>query len=145
MKILHKNKKAFFNYFIKEKFEAGIILLGTEVKSCRLGNIDLSDSYISIEKGEMFLLNSFIATYKDAGYCKHVEKCKRKLLMHKKEILKLYQEVNVKGFTLIPLSFYETKGKIKIEIALAKGKHLYDKRDALKEKTSKREIERLLK
>lgn len=142
MKILYKNRKAFHNYFIDDKYEAGIVLIGSEVKSCKLGHIDLSDSYISIEKGEMFLINSFIATYKDAGYSKHIEKCKRKLLMHKNEILKLHQAINMKGYTLIPLSFYELKRKIKVEIGLAKGKHLYDKRESLKEKTIKREIER---
>jgi SsrA-binding protein len=145
MKILYRNKKALFNYFIEDKYEAGIILSGTEVKSCKLGHIDLSDSFISIDKGDLILNNSFIADYKHSGYSKHIEKCKRKLLMHKKEILKLHQEVNIKGYTLIPLSFYENKGLIKVEVALAKGKHTFDKRESLKEKTSKREIERFLK
>ena len=145
MKILYRNKKALFNYLIEDKYEAGIILSGTEVKSCKLGHIDLLDSFISIDKGDLILNNSFIADYKHSGYSKHIEKCKRKLLMHKKEILKLHQEVNIKGYTLIPLSFYENKGLIKVEIALAKGKHTFDKRESLKEKTSKREIERFLK
>jgi SsrA-binding protein len=138
---LYKNRKAYHNYFIEDTFEAGIVLSGSEVKSCVEGHIDLSDAYITIDKGELIMYNSFIAQYNHSGYCKHVEKCKRKLLMHKKEILKLYQEINIKGFTLIPLSFYMNKrGKIKVEIALAKGKHNYDKRNVLKEKTMKKEM-----
>jgi SsrA-binding protein len=138
---LYKNRKAYHNYFIEDTFEAGIVLSGSEVKSCVEGHIDLTDAYITIDKGELIMYNSFIAQYNHSGYCKHVEKCKRKLLMHKKEILKLYQEINIKGFTLIPLSFYMNKrGKIKVEIALAKGKHNYDKRNVLKEKTIKKEM-----
>jgi SsrA-binding protein len=101
--------------------------------------------FIKIVCNNLTLNNSFIADYKHSGYSKHIEKCKRKLLMHKKEILKLHQEVNIKGYTLIPLSFYENKGLIKVEVALAKGKHTFDKRESLKEKTSKLEIERFLK
>ena len=138
---LYKNRKAYHNYFIEDTFEAGIVLSGSEVKSCVEGHINLTDAYITIDKGELIMYNSFIAQYNHSGYCKHVEKCKRKLLMHKKEILKLYQEINIKGFTLIPLSFYMNKrGKIKVEIALAKGKHNYDKRNVLKEKTMKKEM-----
>ena len=118
MKKLYRNKKAYFDYFIEEKFEAGIVLQGTEVKSCRSGHIDLTDAYVTIDNGELIMYNSFIAQYNNAGYSKHIEKCKRKLLMHKKEILKLHQEVNIKGFTLIPLSFYENNGKVKVEIGL---------------------------
>ena len=114
---LYKNRKAYHNYFIEDTFEAGIVLSGSEVKSCAEGHIDLSDAYITIDKGELMMYNSFIAQYNHSGYCKHVEKCKRKLLMHKKEILKLNQEINIKGFTLIPVSFYMNKrGKIKVEI-----------------------------
>ena len=144
MKFLYTNKKAYHNYFIEEKYEAGIVLVGSEVKSCKNGHIDLSDSYISIDKGELILHNSFIAHYQNAGYSKHIEKTNRKLLMHKREILKLFQQINIKGFTLIPLSFYLKNGKVKVEIALAKGKHNYDKRETLKEKDIKREIQRLI-
>lgn len=145
MKSLYTNRKAYHDFFIEEKFEAGIVLQGSEVKSCVSGNINLSDAYISIDGCELIMYNSFIAQYNNAGYIKHVEKCKRKLLMHKKEILKLKQEVNIKGYTLIPISFYLNKTrKIKVEIALAKGKHNYDKRNSLKETDSKKEIRNFL-
>lgn len=144
MKILYSNKKAFHDFFIEEKYEAGIVLNGSEVKSCMNGNINLSDSYVTIDNGELIMYNSFIAQYNHQGYIKHEEKCKRKLLMHKKEILKLNQEINVKGFTLIPISFYINNGKIKVELALAKGKKYYDKRNSLKEKDVKKEIKRYL-
>ena len=120
--LLYSNKKAFHDFFIEEKYEAGIVLNGSEVKSCMYGNVSLSDAYVTIDNGELIMYNSFIAQYNHQGYIKHEEKCKRKLLMHKKEILKLNQEINVKGFTLIPISFYINNGKIKVEIALAKGK-----------------------
>ena len=144
MKILYSNKKAFHDFFIEEKYEAGIVLNGSEVKSCMYGNVSLSDAYVTIDNGELIMYNSFIAQYNHSGYIKHEEKCKRKLLMHKKEILKLNQEINVKGFTLIPISFYINNGKIKVEIALAKGKKNYDKRNFLKEKDVKKEIKRYL-
>lgn len=145
MKILYSNKKAFHDFFIEEKYEAGIVLNGSEVKSCMNGHINLSDAYVTIDDGELIMYNSFIAQYNHSGYIKHEEKCKRKLLMHKKEILKLKQEVNIKGYTLIPISFYINKsGKIKVEIALAKGKKNYDKRNSLKEKEVKKEIKRYL-
>lgn len=144
MKILYKNRKAYYNYFIDDKFEAGIVLLGSEVKSCKSGHIDLCDAYVTIDRGELILNNSFIALYHNAGYAKHVEKCKRKLLMHKIEILKLSQKINEKGYTLIPLSFYENKGKIKVELGLCRGKHSYDKREALKEKIDRNEIKNLM-
>ena len=145
MKPLYTNRKAYHDFFIDERFEAGIVLQGSEVKSCVSGHINLSDAYITIDNGELIMYNSFIAQYNNAGYTKHIEKCKRKLLMHKKEILKLKQEVNIKGYTLIPISFYINKsGKIKVEIALARGKHNYDKRNSLKEKEVKKELKRYL-
>ena len=144
MKILYTNRKAFHDYFIDDKFEAGIVLCGSEVKSCANGNVNLQDAYVTIDKGELILYNSFIAQYNNSGYTRHVEKCKRKLLMHKKEILKLSQEINIKGYTLIPISFYIKNGKIKVELALAKGKHNYDKRNSLKEKDTKKEIRKFL-
>lgn len=144
MTLLYKNRKAFYDYFIEEKFEAGIVLCGSEVKSCMNGNINLSDAYITIDKGELILNNSFISLYNNCGYIKHEEKRKRKLLMHKNEILKLNQEISVKGFTLIPLSFYINNGKIKVEIALVKGKHNYDKRESLKNKNFKKELKNYL-
>ena len=142
--LLYSNKKAFHDFFIEEKYEAGIVLNGSEVKSCMYGNVSLSDAYVTIDNGELIMYNSFIAQYNHSGYIKHEEKCKRKLLMHKKEILKLNQEINVKGFTLIPISFYINNGKIKVELALAIGKKYYDKRNSLKEKDVKKEIKRYL-
>ena len=142
--LLYSNKKAFHDFFIEEKYEAGIVLNGSEVKSCMYGNVSLSDAYVTIDNGELIMYNSFIAQYNHSGYIKHEEKCKRKLLMHKKEILKLNQEINVKGFTLIPISFYINNGKIKVERALAKGKKYYDKRNSLKEKDVKKEVKRYL-
>lgn len=153
MKKIYSNRKALHNYFIKDKFEAGIVLVGSEVKSCCNGSVDLSDAYVSIDNGELIMHNSFIANYKNStsfverdihrsslSVDGNFEKRKRKLLMHKKEILKLYQLINIKGFTLIPLSFYIKNRKIKVELALAKGKHNYDKRNSLKEKAIKQEI-----
>ena len=142
--LLYSNKKAFHDFFIEEKYEAGIVLNSSEVKSCMYGNVSLSDAYVTIDNGELIMYNSFIAQYNHSGYIKHEEKCKRKLLMHKKEILKLNQEINVKGFTLIPISFYINSGKIKVELALVKGKKYYDKRNSLKEKDVKKEIKRYL-
>ena len=127
MKNLYTNKKAFHNYFILQKFEAGIVLTGSEVKSCKHSRIDLTDSYVSIDRNELILHNSFIAHYKNSGYVYHIEKQDRKLLMHKKEILKFKQDLFIKG-----------------EIALAKGKHNYDKREDLKEKETKKEIKKFV-
>lgn len=142
MKILYSNKKAFHDFFIEEKYEAGIVLNGSEVKSCMNGHINLSDAYVTIDDGELIMYNSFIAQYNHSGYIKHEEKCKRKLLMHKKEILKLNQEIKIKGYTLIPTLFYIKNGKIKVEIALAKGKKNFDKRDVLKDRLLKCEVEK---
>lgn len=144
MKNLYTNKKAFHNYFILQKFEAGIVLTGSEVKSCKHSRIDLTDSYVSIDRNELILHNSFIAHYKNSGYVYHIEKQDRKLLMHKKEILKFKQDLFIKGLTLIPLAFYLKNGLIKVEIALAKGKHNYDKREDLKEKETKKEIKKFV-
>ena len=140
MKNLYTNRKAFHNYFIEEKFEAGIVLCGSEVKSCRGGYIDLTDAYVTIDNGNLVMHNAFISAYNHASFSNHEEKRKRILLMHKKEILKLYQKINIKGLTLIPISFYLKGGLIKVEVALAKGKHNYDKREALKNKTLKKEL-----
>lgn len=140
-KIICTNKKAFHDYFIIEKFEAGIVLSGCEIKSIDKGNINLQDGYASIDKGELFVYNIFISHYTNGTYFNLPEKRTRKLLMHKKEILKISHSIKEKGYTLIPISVYANSyGKIKIEIALVKGKHNYDKRESLKEKQYKREI-----
>ena len=139
IKILAQNKKAWHEYFIEERFEAGIVLMGTEVKSLRMGKANLSDSYVKIQNGEMWLLGTHISPYKEGNIFNHEPVRKRKLLMHKSQILKLTTKVDEKGFSLIPVKMYLSKGKIKIEIALAKGKKLYDKRDSITTKQFKKD------
>lgn len=140
-KTICTNKKAFHDYFIHEKFEAGIVLSGCEIKSVCEGKVNLQDGYASIDKGELNLYNMFISHYTNGTYFNLPEKRTRKLLMHKKEILKISHQIKEKGFTLIPLSLYKNNyGKVKVELALVKGKHNYDKRESLKNKELKREL-----
>jgi SsrA-binding protein len=140
-KTICSNKKAFHDYFIHEKFEAGIVLSGCEIKSVCEGKINLQDGYATIDKGELYLYNMFISHYTNGTYFNLPEKRTRKLLMHKKEILKISHQIKEKGFTLIPLSLYKNNyGKVKVELALVKGKHNYDKRESLKTKELKREL-----
>ena len=122
LKIISNNRKAKFNYFFKEFFEAGIVLKGSEVKSLRDGKANISESYALDDHGEMFLINSHIPSYKESSYNNHDPKRNRKLLLNKKEINKLSGRINREGFTLIPTKLYFKKGKAKIEIAVAKGK-----------------------
>ena len=143
LKIISKNRKASFNYFFKEFFEAGIVLFGSEVKSLRQGKANISESYASDYKGEIYLLNSHIPSYKESSYNNHDPRRNRKLLLNKREINKLIGRVNREGFTLIPTKLYFTKGKAKIEIAVAKGKKQYDKRHAKKNRDWNREKARL--
>jgi len=145
MKIIDKNKKVYFEYEIDEKFEAGIVLVGSEVKSVRLGNVRLADSFCFIENGEVFLKNCHIAPYDKGSYFNEDTKRSRKLLLHKKEIDRLIGKIKQKGLTLVPTSIYINKNKVKLEIALGKGKKLHDKRKTLKEKDLKRETERAIK
>ena len=146
MKILSTNRKAYNDFEILDKFEAGIVLTGSEVKSARRGSFNLKDSYCRIKNGEIFLVNSYIAPYEQATYNNHEPKRTRKLLMHKKEIIKIHSKVKERGLTIIPLKVYlNGKGLIKVEIALAKGKRKYEKKQKLKEKAVKREIDRYLK
>ena len=142
LKIISLNRKASFNYFFKETFEAGIVLKGSEVKSLRAGKVNISESYAYDHKGELFLVNSHIPSYKESSYNNHDPKRNRKLLLNKKEIDKLVGRLNREGFTLIPTKLYFKKGKAKLEIAVAKGKKEYDKRQAKKEKDWNREKER---
>ena len=145
MKIIAENRKARHDYIIEESFETGIVLTGTEVKSMRGGRINLKDSYAQIENGEIFLHGMHISPY-EHGNIFNVEPMRpRKLLMHKKEIMRLLGKTKEQGLTLVPLKAYFKKDKIKIELALAKGKKLYDKREAAAEKTAKREIEKAMK
>ncbi|MGI6096501.1 MAG: SsrA-binding protein SmpB [Dethiobacteria bacterium] len=144
-RVLTQNRKARHDYFIEETYEAGIVLLGTEVKSARAGKVNLKDSYVHIENGELYLFNMHISPYEQANRFNHDPLRTRKLLMHKSEIKRLIGKVQEKGYTLIPLRLYLVRGKIKVEIALAKGKKTYDKRRTLAEKDARREIERAFK
>ena len=140
-----KNKKATFDYNIEETFEAGIVLKGTEIKSIREGRANLKDSYAVIKKSEVFLLNMHISAYENGNIFNHEETRTRKLLLHKKEILKLRDKIEVSGYTLIPVKLYFKGNKAKILLGVGKGKKIFDKRESLKEKDIKRDIERALK
>lgn len=142
IKIIAENRKARFNFFIEDEFEAGLVLKGTEVKSLRLGRANLKDAYARIENGEVFVYQMHIGPYPFAYYGNHDPLRIRKLLLHKREIKKLYGKVNEKGFTLIPLKIYFKEGKAKMTLALAKGKRKYDKREAIRRRDEKRDMER---
>ncbi len=140
-----KNKKAYFDYFIEEEIEAGIVLKGTEVKSIREGLANIKDCYAIIRNKEVFLLNMYIAKYNDGGVFNHDERRTRKLLLNKREILKLRDKIEISGYTLVPLKVYFKNNKVKVLLGLAKGKKNYDKRETLKEKDIKKDIARALK
>jgi len=142
IKTIAANRKAYHDYFVEETYEAGIELCGTEVKSLRAGTVNLKDSYCSISKGELFVYNMHISPYEKGNIYNRDPLRVRKLLMHKKEILKLFNLVSQKGLTLIPLSIYFKDSKVKVELGLCKGKKLYDKRDAMAEKQNRRDEER---
>lgn len=143
LKIISLNRKASFNYFFKEFFEAGIVLKSSEIKSIRSGKVSISDSYAYDHKGEIFLVNSHIGSYKESSYFDHEPLRNRKLLLNKKEINKLIGRINREGFTLIPTKLYFKKGKAKIEIAVAKGKKEYDKRQTKKTRDWNRDKARI--
>ena len=145
IKIACENRKARHDYFIHETYEAGIALAGTEVKSLRNGRANLKDSYAEIKNGEIFVRNMHISPYEQGNIFNHDPSRPRKLLMHKGEINKLFGKTREKGFTLIPLKIYFKKGRAKMELALASGKHNYDKRQDLVKKVAKRDMERALK
>ncbi len=134
------NRRARYDYLITETYEAGIVLTGTEIKSIRLGNANIKDSYAIIRKEEIFLLNMHISSYDKGNIFNHEENRTRKLLMHKKEIKKIKDKIEISGFTLIPLKVYFKNNIAKIELGLAKGKKNYDKREAIKERDIKLEI-----
>lgn len=145
IKIIAENRKAFHDYYIEEKYEAGVVLSGTEVKSLRAGRVNLKDSYVQVKEGEMFLIGVHISPY-DHGNRYNLDPMRtRKLLMHKNEIIRLYTTVKQDGLTLVPTKCYFRDGKVKFEIGLARGKKNFDKRDAAAEKTAKRDIDRALK
>ena len=139
LKIISNNRKAKFNYFFKEFFEAGIVLNGSEVKSLRSGKANISESYAFDNRGEIFLINSHIPLYKESSYNNHDPRRNRKLLLNKKEINKLLGRINREGYTSIPTKLYFKKGKAKVEIAVAKGKKQYDKRQVKKRRDWDRE------
>ena len=134
LKIISFNRKASFNYFFNDLIEAGIVLKGSEIKSIRSGKINIAESYAVEKNGEIFLINSHIPAYREASYSNHNPTGERKLLFTKREINKLLGKINKDGFTLIPTKMYFKKGKAKIEIAVAKGKKQYDKRQTIKNK-----------
>jgi SsrA-binding protein len=142
VKIICQNRKARHDYFILDEYEAGMVLLGTEVKSLRLGRANLRDSYAKVRGGEVFLYNMHIGIYPFAAYGNHDPLRPRKLLLHKQEIKRLMGKVKEKGQTMIPLQVYFREGKAKVTLALAKGKRKYDKRDAIRKREEKRELDR---
>jgi SsrA-binding protein len=139
------NKKAFHEYFIEERFEAGMVLTGTEVKSLRMGKANLNDAFALVRNGEAYLHNLHIAPYDFGNRQNHDPERTRKLLLHKNEILRLFGKVREQGYTLIPLRLYFKEGKVKVELGLAKGKKLYDKREDLKKKDMKRDLAQAMK
>ena len=145
IKIVCQNKKARYNYEILEVIEAGMVLLGTEVKSLREGRANLKDSYARVKDGELFLMQSHISPYSHAYYYNHEPDRVRKLLVHKREIKRLQGKTQEKGLTLVPLRIYFKDGKAKVELGLGRGKRMYDKRETLKRKTEQRDLERAIK
>lgn len=144
-KIIAQNKKAYHDYFVLEEYEAGIELFGTEVKSIRAGRINLKDSWCSIDKGEIFVNGMHISPYEQGNIFNRDPMRVKKLLMHKKEINRLYGTIKQQGLTLIPLSVYFVKGKAKVKVGLCKGKKIYDKRDVAAKKEANRTIDREMK
>ena len=142
IKIIADNRKARFNYFIDDEYEAGLVLVGTEVKSLRQGRANLKDAYARIKNGEVFVYNLHIGPYPFAYYNNHEPLRPRKLLLHKREIKKLYAKANEKGHTLIPLKLYFKDGKVKLSLAVARGKRKYDKREAIKRRDEQRDLDR---
>lgn len=145
IKIVAKNAKAFHDYTIEDRFEAGLVLVGTEVKSIRQGKVNLKDSYCLVKDGEIHVLGMHVSPYEQGNIFNRDPLRPRKLLMHKKEILKLFMKIKQDGYAVIPLKIYFKDAKLKLEIGLAKGKKLYDKREASTAKDAKREMDRNMK
>lgn len=137
-KLIADNRKAWHDYHVLDQWEAGVALLGTEVKAIREGRVNLRDSFARVEKGEVWLTNVHISPYSHTGYAHHDERRQRKLLLHRHEILKLSGKVQEKGLTLVPLQMYFKKGRVKVALALVKGKQLHDKRETIR----RREVDR---
>ena len=132
------NRKANHEYFIKDTYEAGIELFGTEIKSIRKGNVNINDSYARVKNNEIFVINMYVAKYEEGNIFNHDERRERKLLLHKNEILKITHNIETNRYTLVPLKLYFKGNKVKIELGICQGKKLYDKRESLKEKDLKR-------
>ncbi len=145
IKIAAQNKKAYHDYFVEEKYEAGIELFGTEVKSIRAGSVNLKDSYCDIKDGELFVVGMHVSPYEHGNIFNRDPLRRRKLLMHKREIMKLHGLVAQKGMSLIPLSLYFKNSHVKVELGLCRGKKMYDKRDSIAERDANREIDRKMK
>lgn len=144
-RLVASNRKAYHDYFIDESVEAGLVLVGSEIKSIRAGKVNLRDSYVTIRDGEAWLIGSHIAGYAQASYQDHDPRRDRKLLLHRREILRLRQRVDQKGYTIVPLKMYLKDGRAKVEIGLARGKRQYDKREAIAQRDADRAIERAIK
>ena len=142
IKLIANNKKAYHDYFIEEKYECGIELYGTEIKSIRMGKVSIKEAYVVIENGEAFVEGMNISPYEKGNLFNRDPLRRKKLLLHKQQILKLRQATQQKGYTIVPLSVYLKGGRCKVEIGLAKGKHTYDKREDLKRKDAQREADR---
>jgi SsrA-binding protein len=145
IKTISKNRKAKFNYFLLETFEAGMELKGSEIKSVRAGKVSIEEAYIRVDGIQAWLVDAYIAPYEQASHYNHDPKRERRLLLHKKEIQTLWDEIRKKGVTIVPTRLYIKDGLAKIEIAIAKGKKLYDKRAVIAEREAKRQLERQLK
>ncbi|SFS32012.1 SsrA-binding protein SmpB [Marininema halotolerans] len=144
-KVVARNKKALHDYHIEDSFEAGIVLTGTEIKSIRQGRVNIKDSYALVDKGEVYLLNLHISPFEQGNRFNHDPTRTRKLLLHKTEIAKLIGQIKQKGFTLVPLDLHMRNGYAKVQLALAKGKKLHDKRQTIAKRDAQREIQRQLK
>ena len=145
VKVVAKNSKAYHDYFIEDKYEAGIELAGTEVKSIRLGHVNLKDSFCVVKDGEMSVIGMHISPYEKGNIFNKDPMRQRRLLMHKREILRLFARIKQDGYSLIPLSIYFRGSRVKLELGLAKGKKLYDKRDSAAARDAKREMDRAMK
>jgi SsrA-binding protein len=141
-KIVARNRKASHDYFLEDFAEAGIVLLGTEIKSIRAGQVSLKEAYVRLDRHEAFLVNAHIATYNPASHFNHDPRRPRKLLLHKREIRRMYEKVSQRGYTIVPTKMYLSKGRAKVEIATARGKRQYDKRKEIAKRETDREIER---
>ncbi len=144
-RLIATNRKAYHDYFVDETVEAGLVLVGSEIKSIRAGQVNLRDSYVSIRNGEAWLIGTHIAGYTEASYQDHEPRRERKLLLHRREILKWRGKVEQRGFTIVPLKLYLKDNRAKVELGLVRGKHTYDKREAIARRDFERDVQREMK